>query len=369
MHARVNTLHLLAALSLLILAPPAPADTEERESPIDRLWIPSLAPTAGVAIQKMEGSVSSSCANGGERILDPLTATVLRVDCEAFPDPPAPGPLRPAASGSQIIVTPYVGGSLQVLSPVIPFVPGRPRAFLNAEAHYLFSTRRDVATEGSPSRVGYSRQILPGGRARASTDALTGVGSRTSAEVQPWGFGGNLGLAFPVDVVGRRLWLKPLVGYYRYKVDIDYTLVAGFKERCGGFDDVCEADDPRRNFREILFSGGDDLAFNSIGPGMEIELETGRFGPVGSTLFLGLYAYRVLGNRKSSSADTVLYLPGFPQSTCDALGGFCAPPDGVGGPPTNGRADRYSADWEYEANPWIFRSGIGFRFHWVGFQK
>ena len=37
--------------------------------------------------------------------------------------------------------------------------------------------------------------------------------------------------------------------------------------------------------------------FNGIGPGLELDLETGRFGPIGTSLYLGLYSYRVLGNR------------------------------------------------------------------------
>ena len=95
-----------------------------------------------------------------------------------------------------------------------------------------------------------------------------------------------------------------------------------------------------------------------------------------SSLYLGLYAYRVLGNRSLSFEDALLYLPGPPKfaGACPSSNPavVCGGPDGVGGivgGGDNGIADGYSASWEYEANPWIFRTGIGFRFHWVGFER
>ena len=81
------------------------------------------------------------------------------------------------------------------------------------------------------------------------------------------------------------------------------------------------------------------------GPGLELEMETDRFGPVGTTLFLDFFAYKVLGDRTVVLADTATYT--------DALGG----------------PDEYAARWSATVDPWIFRAGLGMRFQWLGSDK
>lgn len=374
---RVNALHALTGLALALATTAATADPPADATAIDRRWLPSFGPTAGITIQNMDGSAASRCFRGGVEELGPPPGFELEEpECEKFPPPnplPESGAMRPMVSGSDLAVTPYLGGVLQILSPTIELFPGRPRVFATAETMYLFRVSRNIATEGDPGRVGYPTTLSPEARPFATTAALTGRGSRTSAEIQPLGLSASMGLAFPLDFLGRRLWLKPSVGWQRYEVDVEGTAVGGYKKACPTPPNVfvCGPFRPERNFREIQLNGSESQVFNGIGPGLELELETGRFGVIGSSLYLGLYGYRVLGNRNVSFSDSVLQLPGGTGPVCDGPGVVCGPADAVGsdGFDTTSRPDSYTATWNFKADPWIYRTGIGFRFHWIGFDR
>ena len=82
-----------------------------------------------------------------------------------------------------------------------------------------------------------------------------------------------------------------------------------------------------------------------------LEVDTGRFGPIGSSLFLGARFYRVLGDRTISFGDRQSYpeleTPGFaPLPPAEAI-----------------------ASWEVEVDPWLYRAQVGFRLQWLGIQK
>ena len=372
MPARVNTLAACFALFAVFTAAPTRADEHRPTSAIDRLWIPSFGPAAGLTIQDMDGSVSSTCALGGEAVFQPPpSGNLISAECEGFPAGGQVGALRPSDSGSDLALSPYVGGVFQILSPTLDVLPGAPRVYFSAEAHALFGPDRDVAREGDPGRVQFASTVQPERRPLLTSDGLLQRGSRTTVSIRSLGLGANFGLAWPVDFLGRRLWIKPGAGWYRYGVDVDVQVAGGFKRQC--VSEPLPADASCRNFREIQLGGSGSETFNGIGPALELDLETGRFGPIGTTLFLGFYGYRVLGNRTLEFADSQLYIPGADPSApiCSQAGTVCGPPDAVGDASDLGlgRADVYRAIWQYQAKPWIFRTGLGFRFHWVGFAN
>ena len=90
------------------------------------------------------------------------------------------------------------------------------------------------------------------------------------------------------------------------------------------------------------------------GPGLDLEMDTGRFGPLGTSLFLGARFYRILGNRKIELSDS----QSFPQ---EFLADGVTPADGLGPVETNAR-------FRFEVDPWNYRVGIGLRFYWLGFD-
>ena len=93
--------------------------------------------------------------------------------------------------------------------------------------------------------------------------------------------------------------------------------------------------------RETILTGSDSRVFNGIGPGLDIEMDAGRYGQVGVSLFLGARAYRVLGERTIEFSSS--------QSFDDQLG-----------------MDTATATWEVDVNPWVYRTHVGVRFQWLG---
>jgi hypothetical protein len=171
-------------------------------------------------------------------------------------------------------------------------------------------------------------------------------------------FGANLGVAFPARLGKRQLRIKPSFGWLHYKVSAD-GLVSNAK--CGpdtftpGIpnDTACT---PRitgggaiipGDLRAFSLDGSDSLMFNAIGGGLDLEMDTVRYGPVGASLFLGGGFYRTLGDRTISFNDTQI-----------------EPPE----PPFFGM-DVATAQWEVKVDPWIYRAHVGIRFQWLGFAE
>jgi hypothetical protein len=319
---------------LLALQTPFPAGSRaaEGEAPAaandEARWIPSLAITSGVDIQKMDGYANSVVFEDGS---------------------PNPVPLQGEVEGDDLAVSPFVGGSLQLLSPVLP-VPTRPRVFLAGEILPTFSSERDVAVDGDPGCVAGPRPGDPCAsslteipRTTFGEDAATGTGTTVSAQVDTWAFGAQLGVAFPVRFRNRQLRIKPSFGWINYQVkagafvvdaDCDPNARCTISEPIGGL--ILPG-----FLRETTLEAHVSKNFNGIGPGLEIEMDAARAGPVGVSLFLGGHAYRLLGDRSIQF--------GADESFDDQLG-----------------MDEAVGEFEVDLNPWMYRGHVGIRFHWLG---
>ena len=333
-------------------------------------WIPSLAITSGITFQTQDSEVESRCLFGGGPAAFNQSTSCKFVQYPMLPD--TSGTLRPPDNGSDWAVSPFVGGSAQLMTPALAWVPGRPRVFAFGEVLPTFAATRDIAQEGDPdgfelpqSGTGPSPPVVvdprPGiGFVPGYTQAaITGVGSQTSSTVDTWTWGAGMGLAFPFEFRGRQLRIKPSFGWFRYRVDVEGLVLVALK------------DDPPAgvgaNVRDCVYlpnvlaptsascSGirleqSASQSFDGIGPGLELEMDAFRWGPIGASLFLAGAAYRVLGERKVEFSASAQYpaqsTPGFP-----------------GGIP----ADSYVANWSFEVKPWIKRAGVGIRFHFLGF--
>jgi hypothetical protein len=262
-------------------------------------------------------------------------------------------------------VSPFVGGSLQLLTPEIP-IPTRPRFFVQGELLPTFATDRNIAAEGDPSGVEVPVAQNTGfilGPTSFFQNEFVGVGSRTTSTVETLVYGANLGLAFPFEVRGRRLWLKPSVAWLRYEVKVEGKLEAGIKDDsplvrgpntrdCTFVPNPAFPGPPGSSVPEFLaapcsgisFSGEDSMWFQGIGPGLELEMEAARWGPIGASLYLDARAYKILGDRELSFASSVNY------------------PTSLGRIP----ADTYRANWSFSVDPWLYRAGVGIRFSWLG---
>ena len=290
-------------------------------------WVPSLAVISGLTIQPWEAEA---------------TGIICR-ECP-IPDPAMGETELRSASDDDLDVTPYVGANLELMTPALP-VPTSPRFFVGGEAWASFGIERIVAGEGN---VGILRSPLPPGNVDTGfNDAgALGQGVEVRAQLETLMYGANAGLAFPVRVMGRNLLIRPSFGWIRYEIDVEGLVVdAECRPDATGRGSECnEFLSPPGFLRAIVLETSGSETFDAIGPGLDVALDTGRIGPLGTSLFLGVRVYQVLGDR---SVD----LPG-PMMTYDDAAG----------------ADAAEGRFSFDIDRRMYRAGLGMRFHWLGFE-
>jgi hypothetical protein len=302
-------------------------------------WVPSLAITSGITIQQQTGFADSDIYKG-------MSPTSM--------------PLRGFVDGKDTAVSPFVGGTLELMAPALS-IPTRPRFFVSGEILPTFASDRDVALEGDPGCIRGPAADDPcassedgSRRSPYPESGLNGQGTRTSTEVDTLAFAARLGAAFPVRIGKRQIRIKPFVGWINYEVDAEGLVVDGDCE----LDSECTDYTPlggstvNRFMREIVLSGNDSKRFNGIGPGLEIEMDTGHYGPLGVSLFMGGHAYAIVGDRTISFSSSQTYTD--PISDTGVI-----PPE----------SDRATAQFEAKVDPWIYRAHVGIRFHWLGDEE
>ena len=341
MRAAVNAIAVCSAAAALQAAPwvaSAAEDAARSERSAQEgadQWVPSLSLITGTTIQNWQGAVQSEICRG----------------C-TFPDPTSEV-LREPAFGSDTDVTPFLGGSLELMTPELP-VTTSPRLFVGGEIAASFGAERKLAQEGAPGELispfPPEEESLP-----FSEDFARGQGSETVAQLGSLIYGAYAGIAFPFEFSGRQLRVKPAFVWMRYDVNVDGLVVdaecleVGPPLPDGTVRTQCNDPIPPigtdGDLRKIRLQGSGSGTFNGIGPGLDIELDTGRFGPLGTSLFVGARAYYILGNRTIQFDDSQSFLDEGP---------------GLG-------MDEARAQWSFEVDPWVYRVGLGLRFQWLGF--
>lgn len=334
MRKRSNVLLVAAAagvlqvsLSIASLANDGGAVEEPVRQSGETRWVPSLAITSGITVQQHEGSMNS----------------VLFEDMG-----PTSIPLRGFRIGNDLAVSTFVGGALELMTPALP-IPTRPRFFLSGEILPTFASDRAVAVEGDPGCLkgpepdAVCAMDEDGSRTKAfGQDSLNGQGSVTQALVDTLVFGASLGVALPIQVAERPLRIKPSVGWINYEVGAHGMVVAGACDPRFRCTDVTVFGFTSPGYlREMVLMASATRRFNGIGPGLDIEMDTGRYGPLGVSLFLGGRAYHTLGQRKIAFGTSMSY--------ADSLG-----------------MDLAVGNFEVEVDPWVYRAHAGIRFHWLG---
>lgn len=337
MGAKINALS-RATFAFLILLPavtaadaPSPTDGDAPDRPrgsgqlaADR-WVPSFSLISVLTVQSWDAGVDSEICRG----------------C-TFPDPMSEA-LRPSALGGDVDVTPFFGGSLELMTPEFD-LPLSPRLFVGGEVSATFGFERKLAREADPGEL--VSPIPPGNDNIAyQQEDVLGQGSQTVAQLGSPFYGAYAGVSFPFQFRGRQLRLKPSVSWIRYDVKVTGLLVAAECATTGaGRLTNCNANISGGFQREIRLEGSQKATFDGIGPGVQLELDTPVLGPFGSALFLGARFYHIIGDRTVEFGDSASY--------ADQAG-----------------VDQTRANFRYEADPWLYRLDIGVRFQWVGFNK
>ena len=164
-------------------------------------------------------------------------------------------------------------------------------------------------------------------------------------------------MAFPIEVLERQLRIKPSIGWINYKVEVDGLVVNAacadviripglanqFKGGCT--DTIDSTGTTHEGFlrQPESLAASDSQRFNGIGPGLDVEMDAGQLGPLGVSLFVGGRAYAIVDDRTISFGTT--------KSYDDQLG-----------------TDDTTALFKVKVDPWIFRTHVGIRFHYLGNQ-
>lgn len=286
-----------------------PARDDRRAEPRDETerWVPALALATGILGE-------GSSAHARSRFL------------------PFGQEVRPPATGSQGLLDPWASVSLELMSPSPGDLPGRPRFFVHGDVGANFGFDRDVAKEGSPAGFQPPDVTPP----VELDEVVEGQGSTTTAEPRTLLVGAGAGLAFTVDVMGRRIRVKPSIEYLREELK-----VSGVVKRATIVDPGQGLPNPiEPTYAYVDLRGNKKQSYHGLGAGLELEMDTARAGPLMLTLFMSGQAYRILSDRTTTIQDG----PELPL----------IPNEGVP-----------EATWTFTKDPWTYRAGLGVRFRWL----
>lgn len=299
----------LLPLAFVLGSTPASAQSEDQSAPGIRYlgdWIPSIGFSYGFLVDQAKGDVSS-------------------------------GGLRMSVDGPSDLLDQMIGGSLELASPQLP-IPGKPRIFVRGSALGLFGPARILAEEGF---VGQLDVPLPAPRDRVVIvipgSVVGGQGSVVNAEIQPFAVAAGVGVSFTTKLGDRTLRIKPSFEYLREQIEVTGQVhhVLGERVVTGGapsLDPAGDTVDDTTLFLTML-SGSEKRTFDSIGPGLQLELDIVRSGPVLMSISIEGAATRVLDDReiRFSASD----------------------PEGN------------TATFHFEKERWVYRAGVGIHVHFA----
>lgn len=340
------------------LAPRAADETQR--------WVPAFALFSGVFGQQAEGSVQSGTVSFQRTsrpirnvpgVTCPPAPTPLPTGWQCPPLPREPAPLvttpvtnliRPSAADHDLFVTPFVGLSIEMMTPGFQEVPGRPRLFLHHDASLAFSATRYLAKQGVPGPFVFPDPVPPG----TAEGQVDGQGSATQGEVKTLTVSAGVGPAFTIDVWERRLRIKPSFEYFREEIEVTGVVRRVLQTDSGRqvinnnqvvFPTIPDYPVVPTGFFPLVVQGSETKTFHGIGPGLEVELDTARAGPFMLSVFTAGQAYRMLGDRDIEiDASTTLTDPAFTPN-----------PQTV------------TAQFDFHKHAWTYRGGVGLRFRWL----
>jgi hypothetical protein len=209
----------------------------------------------------------------------------------------------------------------------------RPRLFVHGDVAAAFAYQRNLAGVGGPGKFTLpSGQLAPRGIDPATRDLqeeleIPGQGSRTHMKVGRWVWSGGGGIAFTVEAFHRTFRIKPSFEYLRQELEFNGVVNRAVKLRVpSGVADL-------RNIRQISLTKFATKSYDGFGPGLELEVDTVRLGPIVPSLFILGRGYYLMGSLSESLTAT------------NEFG--------------------ESATWTAEPNRWVWRGGIGIRFRWL----
>ncbi|MBW1885039.1 MAG: hypothetical protein JRJ58_16015, partial [Deltaproteobacteria bacterium] len=216
----------------------------------------------------------------------------------------------------------------------VPFVPdipspGRPRFFAHGDVAASFAQKYDLARDGKIEDFVFPSLF------DADEIEILGQGSRGRAKVGTLVWSAGAGIAFTLDVFERRIRIKPSFEWMREKIKVSGDVRRLVRDTPSGFrpngDPIFGTLD---SFRQIILSESKTKVFHGIGPGLEIEVESRRAGPILVSTFIGGRIYRLMGDLDVDVHASNEFDDGTPPET---------------------------ADFHYTNNRWVYLGFVGIR--------
>ncbi len=257
-----------------------------------------------------------------------LFGEAIRSKFDVDPDNPNLSLISPigAAIDDDLLVTPFVLGSVEIMTPGLQFLPTRPRFFVRGDAGGSFAFTRDIAREGEPGNL-----EIPEPRPNEPVFApeIRGQGSTTKAEVKPFIVSAGAGIAFTLQWGERRIRVKPSVEYLREEIEITGIVNSAIPLT----NPLMGSQDPENEYRLISLNDSTEEVYHGLGPGLEIEMDTMRTGPFVLAVYISGQAYNFFGDLQTDLSDQNEF---------------------------NERAE-----WSFEKERWGYRAGVGLRFRFL----
>lgn len=224
-----------------------------------------------------------------------------------------------------------IGGTLDLASPVVLDVPGKPRLFTHADVGWTYDLEDPVVTQGDP---GEQPELPPGS---SVVVAIKGVGSSVRAEAKPLVLSGGLGTVFEFEALDRGIRVRPTLEWMYRRDTIKNTAGGGEVEGAGTSQCVPTC-------RVVYIKNQTEKAFHSLGPGLEVEADIGRRGDFLFGFYGAFRAFYVVSDRKAnmeSRGEWTRLDNGQPSTRDDTI-----------------------LRTRYEREPWHYRFGVGLRILW-----
>jgi hypothetical protein len=225
-----------------------------------------------------------------------------------------------------------VGGTLDLSTPVLLEVPGRPRLFAHADVGFTYDVNDLVVGIGDPG----AEPVLPANQTASS--AIQNIGASVRAEGKPLTFAGGVGPAFEFHAMERGFRFRPTLEWM-YRRDTMKTVFGGGESEAPPPQLACIPD-----CRFVFVRSQTEKGFHLIGPGFEAEADVGRVGDFRVGWYGSFRALYVVRDRKANLRS---------------IGEW----QRFDGQPTS-RADTEFVT-QYEREPWDYRFGMGIRISWL----
>lgn len=342
MRPRPYAVWISASIAILVILSFTIAHAEEKVGgDLDR-WVPSFSFYFDASQQKADGSVETGPVLGPP--LDPfdtaLDEQLPGSGCAIRDNPNSPiiqrtGFLCPSARGTVVFVdtpnqgsdtnvVPMVGATLELMTPRLIHGFLDPRLFVHGDGALTFGFERNLAGTGNPGE--FSTPLSEQTRTDLEELSIPGQGSRARWQLGKYLYSAGGGVALTFTLFQRTLRIKPSFEWVQVEQDfIGVTRRAVKLISPSGTSNISA-------FREISLNRVETKTFDGIGPGLELEVDTARLGPIMTSVYAAGRAYRLIGTL---------------DQTLTATNEFGE-----------------TATWTFEPERWMYRAGVGLRFRW-----